>query len=172
MANSQQPNHSIMKKSLFLLACSVVLLAACKKDKITSCTDPDQIKEADVPAAVITALHNAYPGVTSIDWFLENGSYEATFSFNSAKTSVLFNASGIRTKEETEIEISKLPMPVTDKLAADYADYTVLAAAKIVNLSSGAVKYEAEVKKGSMKWDFIFDETGALLEQVSLDGEC
>ncbi|MBI1226617.1 MAG: hypothetical protein GC192_15395 [Bacteroidetes bacterium] len=160
-----------MKKSILLFALPLLAFFACKKAK-TNCTDPDQIKEADVPAAVITSLHNAYPGVSTIDWFLENGSYEATFSFNNAQTSALFNASGIRTEEETEILVDKLPMPVKDKLAANYSDYTQLNYAKIVNLASGAVKYEVEMKKGNVRMDFIFDPMGVLLEQVALDGEC
>lgn len=161
-----------MKKSLFLFAFLLPLFFACKKDKTAPCIDPDQIVEADVPAAVVTSLHNAYPGVSTIDWFLENGSYEGTFSFNNAQTSAIFNASGIRTEEEVAVDVSKLPLPVADKLAADYADYTQLNYAKIVNLSSGAIKYEVEMEKGGVKTDFIFDSTGALLEQITLEGEC
>lgn len=160
-----------MKKLSFLFALLLLAFFACKKDK-TNCTDADQIKEADVPIAVVTALQNAYPGVSVVDWFLENGSYEATFSFNNAQTSVLLNASGIRTEEETGIQVDKLPVPVTDKLAADYADYTQFNYAKIVNLSSGTVKYEVEMQKGSVKTDFIFDPMGVLLEQILVVGEC
>ena len=160
-----------MKKSCFLFILLLALFCGCKKDK-TNCTDADQIKEADVPIAVITALHNAYPGVSVVDWFLENGSYEATFSFNNAQTSVQLNASGIRMEEETGIPVEKLPVSVSDKLAADYADYTQLNYAKIVNLSSGTVKYEVEMQKGNVKTDFIFDPMGVLLEQILVVGEC
>jgi hypothetical protein len=29
-----------------------------------------------------------------------------------------------------------------------------------------------EMEKGGMKWDFIFDPMGVLLEQVLVEGEC
>ena len=130
-------------------------------------------KEAVVPEAVKAAFTAKYPNATKVNWEDEGGSFEAGFVQNKTEYSAVFDASGKFKEEETEIKVSALPANVVEYCKTNFADHKLSEAAKITT-DSGEVKYEAELSKGKMHFDVIFDANGNFLskgEPVSEDEE-
>lgn len=123
-----------------------------------------KVKEAEVPAPVKAAFTKLYPAVKDVDWEKEETYYEAEFELNAIETSVLIDTQGNLKETETEIAVSALPKNITDYIATNFAGYKIKEAAKISD-ASGTVTYEAEVSKGSDKYDLIFDSNGAFLKK-------
>ncbi len=120
-----------------------------------------KMKEAEVPAAVKSALQKQFPTAKDVKWDKEKNQYEASFDLNKADQSVLFDASGKIVETEVEIEMSQLPKGVTEYVKANYKGMNVKEAAKITD-ASGKVTYEAEVKG----MDLLFDSNGKFLKEV------
>jgi len=105
-----------------------------------------------VPQAVKTALAQAYPNATDVDWELEDGKYEAEIDMEGGKEmSLLYDASGSLLETEVEIAFSELPQAVQAALKGKKVKET----AKITD-AKGMVTFEAEVKGK----DLMFDTQG------------
>jgi len=108
-----------------------------------------------VPQAVKTALAQAYPNATDVDWELEDGKYEAEIDMEGGKEmSLLYDASGSLLETEVEIAFSELPQAVQAALKGKKVKET----AKITD-AKGMVTFEAEVKGK----DLMFDTQGKQL---------
>jgi hypothetical protein len=123
-----------------------------------------KIKETEVPAPVMSSFHNNFKNIKAEKWEKENGNYEAEFDINKVETSATFTADGKLLETETEISSNALPETVTAYVAKNYAGYKTVEAAKIVE-GGGKVKYEAEMKKGKVQFDLLFDEGGNFIEK-------
>lgn len=129
----------------------------------TACAQ--KVKEADVPAAVKTTFQNTYKGAKAEKWEKEkDGNYEAEFDWNKAEASASFSADGKFLQYEQEMKTAGLPKTVSDYVTKNYAGYKITEAAKITD-ASGAISYEAEVKKGKEEMDLIFDSNGNFLKK-------
>lgn len=169
------PSSSTMTfplKVLFLTA-ALGLYVGC--DSAGPCDPPDgaTIQASAVPAAVRAALDARYPGATVVTWYRENADYEASFTESGRKTSVLITPEGTVTAVEAEIDPADLPAAVRQRIASDYAGYTLTAAARIEDLAGGQTKWEAELERNGQKTDYIFAADGALLDTIPLEaGSC
>lgn len=129
------------------------------------------IKESDVPAAVVSAFKKQYPNVKEVEWEKEGNNYEAEIELvqvpmdgkgkkREVEKSLEFTATGELVKTEEEIEIKALPAAINEYVNKNYPGKKIKEASKITE-ANGTVKYEAEVEKQ----DLIFDANGAFLEK-------
>jgi len=113
-----------------------------------------------VPAVVINKFASLYPGLNVEKWEIENGNWEAGFHKDKTKMSVVIDASGNLMETETKIEVSELPMAITDYVSKNKAGKKIKEAAKIVD-SKGVMTFEAEVDQ----MDLLFDKDGKFLKE-------
>ncbi|GAB4127110.1 MAG: PepSY-like domain-containing protein [Ignavibacteriales bacterium] len=117
-------------------------------------------QEKKVPKAVKDSFSKLYPKVTDVKWDKEGkAEYEAGFKENGKDVSVVFDEKGNLIETETAIQISELPKSVAPFVEKNYAGFKITEAAKIVN-AKGEVTYEAEITKGKVKKDLLFDANG------------
>ncbi|MDE3235173.1 MAG: PepSY-like domain-containing protein [Bacteroidota bacterium] len=140
-----------MKKSIGLLACTVIL---------TGTVNAQKLKEAQVPAVVKAAFDKHFPGITA-KWEKEDANYEAGFHQNGKEMSALFNANGNLTETEVTIKIDELPASVHQYIKKNHPNTKIKEASKIT-LSDGTQHYEAEVNGQ----DLIFDTEGNFIKAV------
>jgi hypothetical protein len=86
---------------------------------------------------------------------MEDGMYEAGFTFHQVSTSVVISSSGEYKQTETAIESNTLPRMSRYYIMTELANQPVTEACKIVD-SNGVVSYEAEVNGK----DYLFDADG------------
>lgn|SRR5574343_473153 len=127
-------------------------------------------KNEAVPEAVKTSFAAKYPNVSKVKWEKEDNSYEAEFVQNKTEYSAVFDANGNFKEEESEIEVSALPNSVVDYCKSNYTDHKISEAAKITT-SSGDVQFEAELSKGKMHFDVIFDANGNFISKGNSSSE-
>lgn len=151
-----------MKKTIIVLASLLTVSFAGAQD----------VKEADVPAAVKDAFKKQFPDVKKAEWEKEGANYEAEFdvvrvSMDDPKAkkqeiekSVVYTATGELVQTEEEIAVSSLPKAVADYVTKNYAGKKISEAAKITE-ANGTVMYEAEVGKE----DLIFDANGNFVKK-------
>jgi len=129
------------------------------------------IKESDVPAAVVSAFKKQYPNVKEVEWEKEGDNYEAEIELvqvpmdgkgkkREVEKSLEYTATGELVKTEEQIEIKALPAAINDYVNKNYPGKKIKEASKITE-ANGTIKYEAEVEKQ----DLIFDANGAFLEK-------
>jgi len=139
-----------MKSLLSILA--VVLVAGC--------ANAQKLKEAQVPAPVVSAFHKMYPALKDYQWNLEDGNYEAEYSVNKMEAAVSFDKSGNLLETEKEIAVKDLPAAVAAYVTKNYAGATIKEASEITD-AKGVKTYEAEIKGK----DIVFDANGNFLKE-------
>lgn len=122
----------------------------------------------DVPASVKSSLEKNY-SVKDADWDKEGENYEASFEQKGTEISIVFDANGSILETEREIKKSELPIAIQNTLKKDYAGFEIEEAARIE--TKGVITYEAEVEKGKMFLDLVFDANGKLLKKEIIDKE-
>ena len=141
-----------MKKYLVLISLSVLVVAL-------------QAQDIKVPLAVQDAFAKLYPDISEVKWGKEGANeFEAEFTRDSTRTSVVFNKDGELEETETAIRINDLPSTVAPYVSKNYPGYKISEAAKIVD-DKGVVTYEAEISKETTKKDLMFDKDGNHLEK-------
>ncbi|SMB95249.1 conserved hypothetical protein [Hymenobacter roseosalivarius DSM 11622] len=145
-----------MKTSLALVAALLLTGSALHAQNLPA---------AQVPAAAVAAFRKAYPQVKDVRWEKEKNQFEAGFTQNKIKMSVLLSATGELLETETDMAPGLLPAPVKTKLATQYKGYKVTEAAKIVTAGTGAITYEAEVSRGGKSRDVLFSADGQEVDQ-------
>lgn len=129
------------------------------------------IKESDVPAAVVSAFKKQYPNVKEVEWEKEGNNYEAEIELvqvpmdgkgkkREIEKSVEYTANGELIQLEEEVEVVSLPAAINEYVNKNYPGKKIKEASKITE-ANGTIKYEAEVEKQ----DLIFDANGAFLEK-------
>lgn len=103
-------------------------------------------------------LTQKFPGAKTIRWDREGKDYEAAFTYQGRKMSVVMNTTGDILETETTIPTAQLPKPVRDYIAQHHRGKRIAEAAEIVD-AKGVKKYEAEVSGQ----DLLFDEQGKKL---------
>lgn len=129
------------------------------------CSNPKKNGTNDqIPEVVKSSFAVKYPNASKLIWGDENGSFEVSFVQNKTEFSVVFDSQGKFMEEETEIKVSALTKTVVDYCKSNYSDHKILEAAKITT-NSGEIKYEAELSKGKMHFDVIFDVNGKFISK-------
>jgi len=116
-------------------------------------------QKVEVPKEVKNSFTKLNPKITNVKWGKEGKEFEASFKVDKMDKSVLFDGEGNVLETETAIEISLLPSGIDKYVANNFKGYKISGAAKIVN-SKGETTFEAEVSKGKVKKDLIFDANG------------
>jgi uncharacterized membrane protein YkoI len=133
-----------MRKINFVIALIVFAIAPLFAQKISS---------DKVPANVLNAFKAKFPAATDVNWGVEKSTdYEAEFKINGEEYSANFNQNGKWLETEMNIDASKLPEPVSQTLAKEFAGFKISEAEKIETPDKGIV-YEIEMKddKGTSK---------------------
>jgi len=82
-------------KKLLLIAMSIVLIAACKKEDIETNNICPKLSNSEVPTAVKAAFQEKNPGTTVIQWFdKDNFAYAAYYKENSQNRLAYFESDG------------------------------------------------------------------------------
>lgn len=126
----------------------------------SGCVDAQKLKEAQVPAPVVSAFHKMYPAVTDYDWYNEDGNYEAEYEINKMEAAVVFDANGNLTETEKEIPVKDLPAACADYVSKNYSGAAIKEASEITD-AKGVKTYEAEIKGK----DIVFDAKGNFLKE-------
>ncbi len=124
-------------------------------------TNAQKLSDKGVPTKVKSAFNTLYPKATEVKWEKENGEYEAHFTIQNIKQSVLINNAGQVTESETSIKTNELPIAAIKYVEKNYPKQKIKEAAKIIN-SKGVTTYEAEIKGK----DIIFDATGSFIKET------
>ena len=136
------------------LICIISILA------LTLNVNAQKLVDSEVPRAVKTKFTSMYPNITSANWEMENGKYEAGFKQSGTETSVLFEANGAHVQTEIEIPVSGLPSAIIEYAAKNLGGQKIREAAEITS-ADGTVSYEAEIGKT----DYLFDANGKLIRK-------
>ncbi len=126
---------------------------------ISSLSFAQQIKESEVPEAVKSAMKKNYSSVKVTTWEKEDGYFEAGFTVNKIKNSVLLDAKGNIKESEVEIAVSQLPKGVAEYVKKNHPNQKIIGAAKITD-SKKVITYEAEIKGK----DLFFDSNGKFIK--------
>lgn len=116
------------------------------------------ISPKKVPDQARTSFEKQYPGVDKVRWTVENGNYEAEFTFKEVETSVLLDPTGKVLETEQEIDPGSLPDSIKNYISEHYPEKNIREAATIVT-SEGIKTYEAEIDGK----DLIFDPSGNII---------
>lgn len=137
------------------------------------------VKEADVPAAVKEAFAKKYPGLKA-EWEKEDGNYEAEFEGKKMRVnmetgknikeevegSVLISPDGAILETEEEIEVKDLPKAVAEYIAKNAGGKKIKEASKITD-KNNVITFEAEVGKE----EYFFDAGGAFIKKEAMKKE-
>ena len=127
---------------------------------IAGCVDAQKLKEADVPAAAVSAFHKMYSDVKSIVGYNEDGNFEAEYKAGDMEASASFDKNGNLVETEKEIAVKELPAGITDYVSKNYSGATIKEATEITD-ARGVKTYEAEIKGK----DLVFDANGKFLKE-------
>ena len=119
------------------------------------------LSKKDIPAKVQAAFENLYPKKSGVKWEKENADYEASFIFDSKKTSVVININGTLVETEEEISITMMPKPAMSYFHNNYPKDKIKETSKIID-SKGVVTYEIGLKKA----DLLFDDKGNFIKKT------
>jgi hypothetical protein len=140
-------------KAKWLLLIPVVFL--------TGALYAQDLKTADVPTVVKSALQKKYPEAKSVSWEKEKGNYEANWGGKSGEdNSVTFTPAGDFIEIVKAISVSKLPQAVAPYVKAHYKGAAIREAGLVTD-AKGNVTYEAEIKGK----DLIFDKDGTFVKE-------
>jgi hypothetical protein len=140
-----------MKIIVMALAATVIALSGYSQ----------KIQEKDLPVAVKESFHKSYASAKQVKWDKEKENYEASFDWNGADHSVLYNAEGQTVETEVEIKVSELPAAAKQYMETHYNGKTIKEAAKITDAKQ-VITYEAEIKG----MDVLFDAQGKFIKTV------
>lgn len=128
-------------------------------------------QDINVPGNVRTVFKNLYPDAVNVKWGKEDkDEFEAEFKLNGKSISVIIDEDGELGETETGIEISELPASAIGYIKANFKDYEITEAAKIVD-EDDSVTFEAEISVNNKKQDVLFDSNGNHLKNHSKSGE-
>jgi hypothetical protein len=114
----------------------------------------DDIPESKVPELIKNSFYAQHPGVKP-KWEKDGGNYEAAFTVDGNKNSVLITPAGKIIETESQIPEAQLPPAAITYMNAHYDLKKVNAFAKL-ELPDGKVEYECEMKGK----DILFDQQG------------
>lgn len=111
-----------------------------------------------IPALVQAGFSKKYPNVTKLKWDKEDKDFEASFSLDNRKMSVLLNAKGDILETEEEVSKNAIPPAAIEYVQKIYPKSIIKETAKITK-QSGEVVFEVEVTGKNL----FFDAKGNIL---------
>ena len=124
-------------------------------------------QQMHVPDNIKNSFAKKYPGIKEVKWDKEGkNKFEAGFTRNGIKTSVILDEDGEVEETETQIQLNELPSGILSFVKTNYKDFTISEAAKIVD-EDGNINFEAEISNGSNKQDLLFDKSGKPVQKKS-----
>jgi hypothetical protein len=130
---------------------------------LTGSVYAQDLKTAQVPAAVRAALTKKYPSAasTKVGWEKEKGNYEANWGGRSKEdSSVVFTPEAAFVEIVVAIPVAELPAGVPAYVKQHYPSSKIKEAGRVVD-AAGVVSFEAEIKGK----DLIFDGKGNFLKE-------
>ncbi len=150
-----------MKKTmLFILT---VLMSVTVMAQKTEKEEKNE-KQTDVPAVVKDTFARDFPGVKNVIWGEEDNDFEAKFKINGVDWSANYNNAGHRLETETTIKNDQLPKEALDYIGKNFANYTLVEAAKVTD-DKNTIKYEIRLGINGEFTELIFDAGGKFLEK-------
>jgi hypothetical protein len=119
----------------------------------------------DVPSKVQESFKSKYPTATDVEWYDEDGTYEAYFYVNEQSKTAKFNAAGSWTETKTFMDESQIPASVTKVMKASYADATI-SGATLVELPNALNQYEVSIESDNTTIMLTYNEKGELLKKL------
>ena len=119
----------------------------------------------DVPSKVQESFKSKYPTATDVEWYDEDGTYEAYFYVNEQSKTAKFNSAGSWTETKTFMDESQIPAIITKTLKAAYADASV-SGATLVELPNALNQYEVSIEANGATIMLTYDEKGGLLKKL------
>jgi hypothetical protein len=121
-----------------------------------------KLKETEVPAIVKENFNKQFPNTKVDQWEKEGVNYEAEFHINKVENSITFNANGVMTEMETEIQVSELPKKVSEYVEKNLVGKKIKEASRITD-ATGVGFYEAEIDGA----DYMFDDNGSFIKKIT-----
>ncbi|MEO8398358.1 MAG: hypothetical protein ABI550_00945 [Ignavibacteriaceae bacterium] len=122
-------------------------------------------QDAKVPSNVKESFKKLHPKASEVKWDKEGANeFEANFKENNNSVSVVLDSEGKLVETETVMKTSELSKNIHSFISKNYKGYEITEAAKIID-ANGNVSYEAEVSKGKVKKDVVFDKDGKLMKK-------
>lgn len=128
------------------------------------CSNAQKSSKETVPQSVKDAFAKKYPSAKVLDWEKEVNGFEAEFKLNKVEMSANFSHDGTFQEEEKEIQTAALPTVITEYCSKSFPGYKLSEAAKIID-ATGKLTYEAELSKGKMHFDVLFDANGTYISK-------
>ncbi|WP_315821313.1 hypothetical protein [Paraflavitalea speifideaquila] len=117
-------------------------------------------KPVTPPAAAKAAFEKAWPGISGVKWYKEEGDYEAEFKKEGKKMSAIYDLKGALKETEVEITVAELPKGVGDYVKQHHKGAAIKDPAKTTR-ADGSVIYEIEIKETTL----VFDNTGKFIKE-------
>jgi hypothetical protein len=141
-----------MKKIILLILLLISIGLVSYAQKLT---------KKDIPAKVQATFEKNYPKKSGVKWEKINTNYEASFIFDSKKTSVVIDANGNLMEKKEEISITMMPKPAISYFHQNYHKEKLRETSKIID-NKGTVTYEIGLKKT----DLLFDNKGSFIKKT------
>jgi hypothetical protein len=120
-------------------------------------------QEVKVPKEVKETFNKYFPNAKNVKWEKEGEEeFEVNFMDGPTYMSVVIDDEGEIEETETVMNLTDLSKVIIDFIAKNYPDYKLTEAAKIVD-DKNVVTYEAEISKGKVIKDLMFDVNGQLI---------
>ncbi|CAN5502459.1 hypothetical protein BH10BAC5_BH10BAC5_27140 [soil metagenome] len=114
----------------------------------------------NVPAIVKKSFESRFPNAKNVKWDKENGSeYEAAFKLKGIKYSTTFSSTGDWMETESPTTFEMLPISVQNTFNDSNKGVKPRLCSKI-ELSTGRIKYEIEIKKKKKTIELFYEEDG------------
>lgn len=124
------------------------------------------VKQKDVPANIQTALKNAYPTASDIEWKLKDGMYKAKFEVDGKDHMAGINSSGEIISKGSEILKTELPAAITTAIQTAHTGYNIDDVYKVEE--GGATKYLVELD-GNPDKKVLYSSDGKLEKEMTDD---
>jgi len=126
------------------------------------------IRQSEVPTAILTKFQKDYPKAYDIEWELDGLNYKVEFELGlvSKDYKVWYDATGKVLRKKEELSVSDLPKSVLTKVNEKYPSSEGYRLDDIDKITEGKdIVYVVEVK-GVRTWKAVFDQNGTFLNQT------
>jgi hypothetical protein len=132
-----------------------------------------RIKEKDVPPAIMTAFHKAYPHAVAKGFTKETEKgttlYEVESLDGTVKRDLLYSKDGTLKEIEEGIAVRALPEAVSASLSKSFPKTKILSAEKLT--IGNTIHYECVVADGKQRKEIVLSADGRILKSESNNGE-
>ncbi|MGD0583620.1 MAG: PepSY-like domain-containing protein [Bacteroidales bacterium] len=118
-----------------------------------------KINESQVPFPVKAKFQSLHPTIKDVKWIKsKTGEYEAEFKQDKVEYGATLDSLGNLKETEKEMQVSELSKEIHNYVAKNYPGYKITEASQIT-YADGKPMYEAEITRGTDKFDLLFDNT-------------